>query len=131
MTDVAAPRLARREHRARTARSRRVNQPACSRAGMGRHEADPSRIPVASADLAEELPYVAGQQVGCFQGGEVAATAELGPVHDVVVAFGEGPDGDVIGEHRHPGRHRGFWPGLTPGAAAFVVDAGRRPSGAG
>ena len=82
MTDVAAPRRpARREHRARTGRSRRVNQPACSRAGMGRYKAGPSRLPVASADLAEELPYVAGQQVSCFQGGEVAAT-EVDPMDD-------------------------------------------------
>jgi hypothetical protein len=42
---------------------------------------------------AEELPHVTDQQIGCFHGGEVAATAEFGPVHDVVGAFGEAADG--------------------------------------
>jgi hypothetical protein len=66
----------------------------------------PCRVPGASADLAEEFPHVADQEVGCFHGGEVAAAAELGPVHHVVVAVGEGPDGGVTGEHRHRGRYR-------------------------
>jgi hypothetical protein len=59
-----------------------------------------------SAELAEELPHIADQQVGCLHGGEVTAAAELGPVHHVVVAFGEGPDGEVIGKHRHRSRYR-------------------------
>jgi multiple sugar transport system permease protein len=66
----------------------------------------PLSKPAASAELAEEVPHIADQQVGCFHGGEVPAAAELGPVHHVVVAFGEGPDGEVIGEHRHRSRYR-------------------------
>src|SRR5262249_11987864 len=69
---------------------------------------------VASAELAEELPHIADQQVGCFHGGEVAAAAELGPVHDVVVAFGGGPDGGGGGGHPHPGRAWGLGRGLGP-----------------
>src|SRR5829696_8677022 len=61
-----------------------------------------------SAELAEELPHIADQQVWCFHGGEVAAAAELGPVHDVVVAFSQRPDGGVAGEHRHRGGHWGL-----------------------
>jgi hypothetical protein len=36
-------------------------------------------LPVASAELAEELPHVADGEAGYFQGGEVAAAAEFGP----------------------------------------------------
>ena len=66
----------------------------------------PCRVIGASAELAEEFPHVADQEVGCFHRGEVAAAAELGPMHDVVVALGEGPDGGVAGKHRHRGRYR-------------------------
>ena len=89
-----------------------VNHESGSPAGAGFDAARPSRLPVVSAELAKELPHVAGQQVGCFQGGEVAAAGELGPVHDVVVAFGQRPEGDVVGEHRHSGGYRGLRPGL-------------------
>ncbi len=64
------------------------------------------RVTGASAELAEEFPHVADQEVGCFHRGEVAAAAELGPMHHVVGALGEGPDGGVAGEHRHRGRYR-------------------------
>jgi len=67
-------------------------------------------------DLAEEFPNVSGQQVGSFHGGEVAAAVELGPVHDVVVAFGQGPDGGIAGEDGNSGRHRGTLSGMAPAA---------------
>jgi len=52
---------------------------------------------VGSAEAAEELPHVTDEQVGCFQGCEVAAAVELRPVHDGVGLVGEAPDGDVGG----------------------------------
>src|SRR5215204_6577827 len=63
----------------------------------GRNEVVP---PGASAELVEEFPHVADQEIGCLHRGEVAAAVELGPMHHVVVALGEGPDGGVAGEHR-------------------------------
>src|SRR5262245_7941082 len=70
------------------------------------------------SELAEELTYVARQQVGSFHGGEVAAALELGPMHDVVVAIRKRPDGEVAREHRHPSGHRGAYSGLAPAAGA-------------
>ncbi len=78
------------------------------RSGGGRllHSRPPAAAATgASAELAEEFPHVADQEVGCFHCGEVAAAAELGPLHHVVVALGEGPDGGVAGEHGHRGRY--------------------------
>ena len=109
---VAAPQQpAQGEHRARTGHSRRLNQWVCAAAEAayctaGRPGRMPCRVTGASAELAEEFPHVADQEVGCFHRGEVAAAVELGPMHHVVVALGEGPDGGVAGEHRHRGRHR-------------------------
>jgi hypothetical protein len=54
----------------------------------GQHDFCPHGL--RSAERAEEFAHVVDQEVGCFHGGEVPAAAEFGPVHDVVVAFGEG-----------------------------------------
>ena len=87
---------------------------------------------VVSAQLAEELPDVADEQVGGLHGGEVAAAAEFGPVHDSVFELDSAPDRHIQGEHRDPGRHRGT---LTraPGSGmrGLVVAVGRGPGGAG
>jgi hypothetical protein len=69
------------------------------------HYGRPCRVG-GSAELAEEFPHVADQEIGCFHRGEMAAAAELGPMHYVMVALGEGPDGGVAGKHRHRGRYR-------------------------
>jgi hypothetical protein len=74
------------------------------------------------AELAEGVPHVAGQQVRSFHGREVAAAAERGPVHDVVVAFGQGPDRGVAGEYRHGGRYLGALRRLDPAASALEVE---------
>ena len=47
---------------------------------------------VVSAQLAEELPDVVDEQVGGLHGGEVAAAAEFGPVHDSVFELDSAPD---------------------------------------
>jgi hypothetical protein len=44
----------------------------------------------------EELPYVVDQECWLLHGEEVASSLEVGPVDDVVVSFGESPDGDVV-----------------------------------
>src|ERR1022692_1057268 len=78
----------------------------------------------ASAQLTEELPDIPDERARCLQGGEVAAQVEIGPVNDIVIALGEAPDGDIAGEYRHAGRHRGWLRQLAPGAGALVVHAG-------
>ncbi len=64
----------------------------------GRHRGDTS--PRLSAKGSEGLSKIADQEVGFFHGGEVTASVELGPAHDVVRRFGEPPDrqGDVARE---------------------------------
>src|SRR5215207_8495759 len=58
------------------------------------------------AEGAEEVTDVADEQVGRFHGWEVAATVELGPVHDAA-GVEPGADGGVGGEHGHAGRRSG------------------------
>src|SRR5215213_8056638 len=89
------------------------SSPAARRASMGQGERGSAYMtpaplsPPPSPKLAEELAHVAYQQVGRFQGREVAAAVELRPVDDVVALLGEAPDRDVLGEDRHPSGHRG------------------------
>src|SRR6202040_1941153 len=83
---------------------------------------------------AEEGSDVAGEQVGDFEGGEVAAGAEFGPAGDVVRLFCEGADGEVGGgEHRDPGGHGAFERGREHGGVVepLVVVVGDAASGAG
>src|SRR6266699_4577301 len=60
--------------------------------------------PGALAELAEERPYVADQQIGNLHSRKVAAPVELRPVRDAVAGIEQRTDGIVGGEHRDPGR---------------------------
>jgi hypothetical protein len=82
----------------------------------------------------EKLTDIANQQIGLFQGGEVAALFELAPVHDVfVVAVGEAPNGkEVVGEHRNAHRETGRLL-LSPrsGVGVLIVELPSRSCGFG
>jgi hypothetical protein len=62
-----------------------------------------------SPESSEELAHVADEKVGLLHCGEMAAALEFGPVHDVVIAFCEPANGDVV-----PGEDRdASWCGAT------------------
>jgi len=85
---------------------------------------------VVSSELAEEVPDVVDEQIGGLHGGEVAAAAEFGPVHDCVLELDSAPDRHIQGEHRDPRRHRGTLTGAPgSGMRGLVVAVGRGPGG--
>jgi hypothetical protein len=61
----------------------------------------------ASSEAAEEAAPVADEQFGGLHRGEVAAAVELRPVDDVVVAFSEPADGDVVRSEDRDASRRG------------------------
>src|SRR6202020_1394345 len=81
----------------------------------------------------EEVPDVGGEEVGGFEGCEVAAAVELRPADDVAGLGGERADGYVGGEDRHGGRDGGALLGRPHGRVVepLVVGVGGRAGGGG
>src|ERR1700722_16464316 len=77
------------------------------------------------ADLAQELADVGDEELGFFEGGEVAAAiVDVGPADDGVGGGGAGPDADVVGELDGGGRDAGVGGRGAPSAGLCVAHVG-------
>ena len=98
-----APRSVRSESAAAAKMSRSER-----RAGHG-GEPESTRVASRHVSVAEERPYIVGEQSRFLQRGEVAASRHVGPASDSILRLGPAPrrSGDLVREVRHADRHLG------------------------
>ncbi len=68
-------------------------------------------------------PDVVDEDAGFLHGGKVPAVVDVSPVGDVMLAFDESADSDVMPELNQAGRHTGGPRRITPGCGGITGEA--------